>query len=38
MDVVVFKEKKKDVFLLTTIHGPDTASTGRKDGQTGENI
>lgn len=35
MYVIVFNVKKKDIFLLTTIHGPDMACTGWKDRQTG---
>ncbi|GBN77865.1 PiggyBac transposable element-derived protein 4 [Araneus ventricosus] len=38
MNIIAFKEKKKDVFMLTSIHGPEISKSGRKDRVTGEDI
>lgn len=38
MNLIAFKEKKKDVLLLTTIHAADLAKSGKKDRKTEEDI
>ncbi|GBN56111.1 PiggyBac transposable element-derived protein 4 [Araneus ventricosus] len=38
MNIIAFKEKKKDVFMLTSIHGPEISKSGREDRVTGEEI
>ncbi|KFM71163.1 hypothetical protein X975_26361, partial [Stegodyphus mimosarum] len=38
VNVIVFKEKKKDLFMLASIHEPEMAKSGRKDKVTGEDI